>query len=716
MSSVLRSPSLESGASLVIPAAESRIGKGMSSIMEEPSFRENLFDSAVAVIKCPEHKTFVLDKNRKGLFLPVTSVNFKQSYRKAMETKLKSILVSDKGMIGFTRLNDLQIARIQVPNAFKFVTRVVFHTELDTSKGLCCKDMPNLTWMTEEQLIQNVQSFSGVEAVVFPFHLNRRTTGVEQLKEQPITENNIGSGMTVSRLRELPVGRKYEVLLNQVRNIADQDLLSQAGYSMEDVVRIYSEYIQHVYPSIDMMTKTSLAKYLKESKLYPSDAFDDHGVFSAFSSNKIFVNFHDFLVGIIALDPKVKETSKVTETRKKLISRIKGSKKEESRFRGSVSFQGIASLNHSVMIYPDILSNFETRNTSSIPKPDVQCQVCKTQTLSFTPGYFVLGLEGIITQFRSHPDLAVSKDISNIVTNMIRVTKADDPAMTILRGIEDYADAKGVSRKMPRIRPNANPARVSLWQLPFVAKIVVSVLTSVIKVLKNDDSKVVSFYEPVQVFASSSGFLEQLILYEVSFFKKGINFECGAFVFMGNTSMSSASESSDLLECLLFLLANKSLCPHRVVLLKGSFEASPGSVLEKHVKKKFGDKESVQVLSLLNQVFSLLPVAVVVGNDVLISHRPPLSASNLNDINNMTEGSKLSNDIFSDMKPQEEAVSRMLDKLSLGTNIISGSSASFSDSVDFTISKNLRMIELYSSPRAPVMFIDAGKIRPAMLT
>ena len=99
------------------------------------SYSRHLSDICAVVIHCPKHEKFALVPctAHKGLWLPYVSLKQSEGWYAAIVSKIRQLLgvrIGTKSSTVFTPPEILHVMRIQLPEVLKYVTRVVFMTNL----------------------------------------------------------------------------------------------------------------------------------------------------------------------------------------------------------------------------------------------------------------------------------------------------------------------------------------------------------------------------------------------------------------------------------------------------------------------------------------------------------------------------------------------------------------------------------------------------------
>lgn len=195
---------------------------------------------------------------------------------------------------------------------------------------------------------------------------------------------------------------------------------------------------------------------------------------------------------------------------------------------------------------------------------------------------------------------------------------------------------------------------------------------------------------------------------------RGPIFMAGAFAFLGPES----PEEGNLLECLLLLLSHKTICPHRVCLIRGNNDSNTVGILEREVKKRFSEAAD-RILQKLIVILNLFPVAAIVEDGVLISRRPPVSAVSLDEIKRIgtslaTEQENLIEaDILLNGLHREDDVADMKKRLQVG--VVVSSNPERDDGVGVSGSDDSSILQLHAKAMS-ALFVDrdvkGGIVRP----
>ena len=293
---------------------------------------------------------------------------------------------------------------------------------------------------------------------------------------------------------------------------------------------------------------------------------------------------------------------------------------------------------------------------------------------------------------------------------------------TMIRWIHDHAEVHAAIRPFPKPTGTQDVRAASLWSHDpkLLADYVMRMCAFVQRVMSHE-SRMVEKLSPCHVVGSIFGSIADLLTLERLFWKRGMQFEAGSYVFLGNY----IELGDNSLEVLFYLLAIKSLAPHKVVLLRGQTEQRKRLRKVKHeLKSRFGDTDMMRKLrEAICSVFDVMPVAALVnGHEFLTSSQLPMNIRSLNEINLVPcplhdpETSAVAQELIAaSLQAQNEtALEHQMTRLGIGSLIRSFEWSSRS----VKRQAKGRILSLISSSNmkqsgnpASVMLINNGKIR-----
>lgn len=336
------------------------------------SYSKYLSDVCAVLIHCPKHERFALvhTPHHKGLWLPYVALKQSESYYSAIVNKLRQLLnvrIGTKSSHVFTSPEILHIMRIQLPEVLKYVTRVVFMTNLQ-SLAVSSPSTSNAGAIRQPSSVgggggggggankSNLGNAPSSGAGQFKCFCESRevVNGMFWYKHETIVseEDDLGvwgpePGIFSSAFATNTVerGAYSEYTLREAirfqprespRNY-QEEMLKSCHFERGDILRLYSDYVQHCFPSQNM-NYVSFRDYLQKlgyeqtsqtraagSKITTSPSgsvslpiqsmtsyasgsginlHDLRALYRAFKSNRNmpYVTFHELLLGLAAMD------------------------------------------------------------------------------------------------------------------------------------------------------------------------------------------------------------------------------------------------------------------------------------------------------------------------------------------------------------------------------------------------------------------------------
>lgn len=252
-----------------------------------------LFDCSAAVIYCPKHNNFgfVPIGRNKGNWLAYVSLKSTDGWYSAVVSRLKQVLSQSTGSRNYLTFSPpelIHVFRLQMPTICKFVTRVTFFTQLthdEKHQGnlSCCQNTKTIQWYSAADVTsQNIPDLWGPEPSVFG---------------EAFLQNSIEKGAyTEYTLRDA-----MKFLPRDTPKTFYDEMLKSANFQEKDVARIYSDFVQHCYPS-QYMVIPSFIDYMAKIGWQATDP-ELINMYRAFSFNHMpYVSFHEFLLGLAAMD------------------------------------------------------------------------------------------------------------------------------------------------------------------------------------------------------------------------------------------------------------------------------------------------------------------------------------------------------------------------------------------------------------------------------
>lgn len=334
------------------------------------SYSRYLSDICAVVIHCPKHKKFALVNcsQHKGLWLPYVSLKQSEGWYAAIVNKLRSLLdvrIGTKSSSVFTAPEIMHIMRIQLPDVLKYVTRVVFMTNLQSISV----SSPSITHGQRGSASGGGQNLgSNTKSGSLETIITRVTTPPQQGSQYKCScesSNNNGSDGNSNGIHWLthesivsdedaleiwgpePGIFTYAFATNSVEKGAyseytlreairfqprdqprshQEEMLKSCHFERGDILRLYSDYVQHCFPSQNMnyvsfkdymirlgyeqKTQNLLSNSTTNSSTTSTasnvgiNIHDLRSLYRAFKFNRSmpYVTFHELLLGLAAMD------------------------------------------------------------------------------------------------------------------------------------------------------------------------------------------------------------------------------------------------------------------------------------------------------------------------------------------------------------------------------------------------------------------------------
>lgn len=315
------------------------------------SYSKNLADVCAVIIHCPRHKKFAVapSADHRGFWLPYVNVRQSEGWYSSIVNKIRTILnvkIGIKSSSVFTAPEIMHILRIQLPEVLKYVTRVVFMTNL-LSLQVSSPSLNNSSAIrvgsTEKEISKSKSGSSGLSGASTAFRCFCDSTdapnGIKWFTHDQIVsdgeqleiwgpEPGIFTSAFATQTVEKGAYSEYtlrEAVRYQARDPPrnpQEELLNSCHFERSDILRLYSDYVQHCYPSQNM-NYNSFKEYLQklgyENSNHSShspgssgslssgsmglNVHDMHSLYRAFKFNKMpYVTFHELLLGLAAMD------------------------------------------------------------------------------------------------------------------------------------------------------------------------------------------------------------------------------------------------------------------------------------------------------------------------------------------------------------------------------------------------------------------------------
>lgn len=238
------------------------------------------------MLLCRKHCTIALSTlPGKGIWFPVCPVKGKQSFQEAVDDLLQHLFVhmSFQGKHRpFSVAHAVEHLRLQVPQHFTFIERVLFYVEVTFEHSNitdCCSPSPLITWYRVDDVLK-VANLWGPE----PAQL---------------------IGYAVQHQLHPPMYHLVETTIRTVLSSLatfNAEMLAACGFDEPVVIALYSQFVQHCFPS-QSMNLFSFTHFLTllEPPFNPQVAQAFFRSFILNSSAPSTLHFYEFALGLAAV-------------------------------------------------------------------------------------------------------------------------------------------------------------------------------------------------------------------------------------------------------------------------------------------------------------------------------------------------------------------------------------------------------------------------------
>lgn len=276
-----RAPSSAESVSSIVSTSSQRLGGGSGGNQHEyattasvtTSYSRYLSDACAVVLHCPKHQRFALvpSPSHRGLWLPYVTIRQSEGWYAAIVRKLRQLLgvkIGVKSGTVFTQPEIMHVMRIQLPEVLKYVTRVVFMTNLQSVSNVSSPSSANSLSKNKssDQFGNNTRAAHPCRCFCEAKELYN---GMRWLKHETIVGEEEGleiwgpePGIFTSAFATNTVerGAYSEYTLREATRFQPSDspkslqeeMLKSCHFERSDILRLYSDYVQHCYPSQNM--------------------------------------------------------------------------------------------------------------------------------------------------------------------------------------------------------------------------------------------------------------------------------------------------------------------------------------------------------------------------------------------------------------------------------------------------------------------------------
>lgn len=270
----------------------------------------NVTDNCCFLLLCPLHQRIMLRK--RFVFFPYVPLNPTKTWHESSLEGALTLLTGNlkinslklmKEDIPFRRFICMHILRYQLPQSQRLITRLIYLAEInpDYPNIVCCgNNNVRYEWFTIQDAInQRINKVWGPEVSFF--------------SNVAISEPNIDTNTII----EYSINDAFKYVPSDSPRTIEEFLLISAHVTINDIERLYGDFIEHCYPSF-FLTRHSFENYLVKHQIELSGK-TIHRYYSAFRlRGKQYMHFHELLLGLAAIDYR---TPNDNEYRMKLVFR-----------------------------------------------------------------------------------------------------------------------------------------------------------------------------------------------------------------------------------------------------------------------------------------------------------------------------------------------------------------------------------------------------------
>ncbi|KAJ6218593.1 hypothetical protein RDWZM_009750 [Blomia tropicalis] len=664
----------------------------LPSLLPEGVFvlTEPIYDCIVYLIYCPQHDKIAVNniEKCKCIWLPFVVLPDGVTWERASHDGVAVLIGRNDAEMSAEEavktapiytMTYLHILHIQLPSN-RTVLRLTRFVYLQRNPHFqCCRNTDRVNWLDYADISnRNVTHRSwGPELEIFP-----RMTWSEP--------TSVISEFTT----------KNALFYLQLEKSCEQKLLFEAKLSEQQVLEIYSDYVEHCYPSFYMCFESFRVYMIKYG--HPRDENRLFNLYNAFRANfRPFVDFHEFLVGIVILEP---DCSSKLDARVQLIFR-----NYDFEQQGKLNAHGVIALlkdgypswpdsaisteaqrllhnkshlsydDFTELIRPELENNLNDlcRSPKSILKQITAtrlnkqknhgattdgtliarrktkgtCWACRAQQYEYANHFVMINTDGrcvdpIIVSANKNSNIQPLNN-STTTTPMTRSQYSLEYVFTIGSMPIIFIDMIRDFHQKRTLTTSSNTAQPGLMTLPedqsaFVKY--VGILCKEMNAMLAYEEKLIKINAPALVIGDLQGNLDDLLQLERVFFQS-FPAITENLVFLGNYTCSLADQPTSCgIECLIYLFSLKLCSPNKVFLLRGSNEVNTSS-LGKECVRKYGSVYGKRVHAALVDIFQKLPIALLIDDQILCVHSGIPSSTNNNRLDRLM--SKLPKEIKS---------------------------------------------------------------------
>lgn len=587
--------------------------------------------------------------------------------------------MEDGSLLLFEKVMLHSIYRIQIPDG-EFITRIIYLARWRGSDKNCCRNTNNIKWVplnliydfangilqprTDETFL-SLNRFWGSEVISYASNLKitKFSSGNQlmQVNEQTSAE--------VFKYVQRKTGDAKQKPKNKTLDLFSQ-FLADAHFGEMDAVKIYSDFVQHCYPSINM-SFVSFNDYCQRIGLasYLDERISLKNVFKAMNYKvKNYIGFNELLIGLASIDIN----SPHSEARYIYIFRFYDSDSDGFLDRDDVRrlLNDVHLMNQSLELEPVetmLAKMFATEKKMNYEQfvTEINSQRLKgTNNLCRTTKPILQ----IINEINAY-EMIIQKNVApfgqkivsscpkcrpkyySLATHSVKLTKTGRIEEPKLLNVVDLQDgcidqetikSKAMLRKhsieyifkqtsnsnyvLGLIRKMAGYCKMTEDKKKEVRNQVVNglsvnclrMLCEEVSEILSVEPRVIKVSTPTFVLGDIHGNINDLLIFEEQLWPMAPSANAPSVLFLGDY----VDRGEFGIEVVSYLFAMKTLAPNKFFLLRGNHEVRAiqrSFTFEKECLEKYGSNGNL-VFETLNRVFDMLPFCALIDESIYCAH------------------------------------------------------------------------------------------------
>ncbi|XP_075680358.1 uncharacterized protein LOC113796051 [Dermatophagoides pteronyssinus] len=310
----------------------------LSDQQQQSTAIDRRYSCSVFFIQCIQHRKIALTKPsiRQAVWMPFMPMPMNKSWNEGGLAGLL-IVLSNGDMDTFVQLKNrppfqdrwiIEVAAIQLPQTLELINRITWMIKLDSKSNFkCCQDNDSLIWVDENKLDSGTLEYMwGPELIDFyRLHIQSSSSSTSSTTTSPptmIPSPTIGLNNNddihkdrsksywcslstttghKSSFVEYSLDSAFQFLPRNPPRTDEEAMLLSSNLSEKDIERLYSDFLDHCFPSMAMAFH-SFRVYMTKYGFQFEDERLTH-LFFAFNYNSNgSITFPELLMGLACID------------------------------------------------------------------------------------------------------------------------------------------------------------------------------------------------------------------------------------------------------------------------------------------------------------------------------------------------------------------------------------------------------------------------------